>query len=140
MPFEIETPPFMADNNQQHGASPHLIQSNTEGNTLSAALRVQTFQHTRKPILMSIMLFINLFLLAVCLFLIVLGISRNLARKKARFQAIQNQASTQQWLQTHLSEVELRDLQAIRQHFQISMSQAKQLRDQFLASHHHTSH
>ena len=89
---------------------------------------------------MSIMLFINLFLLAVCLFLIVLGISRNLARKKARFQAIQNQASTQQWLQTHLSEVELRDLQAIRQHFQISMPQAKQLRDQFLASHHHTSH
>lgn len=86
---------------------------------------------------MSIVLFINLFLVAVCLYLAIIGISRNLARKKARFHAIQNHADTQQWLHTHLSDVELRDLKAIRQHFQLSMTQAKQLRDHFLTQQKH---
>ena len=89
---------------------------------------------------MTTMLFINLFLLAVCLFLIILGISRNLKRKQSHFQSIQNQTDTQQWLTNHISNTELHDLKAIRQHFRISMIQAKQLRDQFLAKKENKSH
>lgn len=70
---------------------------------------------------------INILLIAVCLYLVLIGAGRRLARSKAAFQRIRNDPEAQKWLRENLTGNKTRDLQAVRSHFRLPARYAAKL-------------
>lgn len=73
---------------------------------------------------------VNILLAAICLYLVILGIGRYLARSRAQFQALSAQTETREWLQKNLSGRKAEDIGAIRRHFGLSTRYAQKLLNQ----------
>ncbi|STZ75935.1 hypothetical protein [Bergeriella denitrificans] len=78
---------------------------------------------------MDMMTFTNYLLLALCAFTVLLVWSRNWKRKQAYYEKIKSQPENLQWVRSHLSGVEWRDLKTVSEHFGLPLLQAKQLID-----------
>lgn len=73
---------------------------------------------------------VNLVLAATCLYLLVVGIGRSLARSRARFELLQAEPETRAWLEHHLSGRKTEDIPAIRRRFGLSARYAQKLLEQ----------